>query len=119
VERTLRTTAQYRRFVGTAVAVKTAVALDGERRFRGVLLDADDDGITLGPEPGQPPAGRTGPATDGPAGRRLAYDDIQRAHTVLVWGPAPKPGSPGRGGRSGRAHARAATTSAPMKDTAS
>jgi ribosome maturation factor RimP len=119
VERTLRTPAQYRRFVGTVVAVKTAVAFDGERRFRGVLLDADDEGITLGPEPGPPPAGRPDPAAEEPAGRRLAYDDIQRTHTVLVWGPAPKPGSPGRGGRSGRAHARAAAAPAPMKDTAS
>ena len=120
VERVLRTPAQYRRFVGTLVAVKTAVAFDGERRFRGVLLDADDEGIALGPETGVVPAGRARPATaDGPVATRLAYHDIQRAHTVLVWGPAPKPGSPGRGGRAGRAGARAATISAPMKDTAS
>jgi ribosome maturation factor RimP len=95
VERTLRTPDQYRRFVGSLLSVKTAVAVDGERRFRGVLLAADDDGITL--ELDNSP-------------RRMEYRDIQKAHTVLVWGPTPKPGSPQRRGASG---------SAPMKETAS
>jgi ribosome maturation factor RimP len=95
VERTLRTPAQYRRFIGTLLSIKTSVAVDGERRFRGVLLAADDDGVTL---------------ELGAVSRRLAYDDIQKAHTVLVWGPTPKPGQPRR---------QAASGSAPMKETAS
>jgi ribosome maturation factor RimP len=97
VERTLRTPAQFRRFLGSVVSVKTAVPVDGERRFRGVLLAADDDRITLGTEDG-----------DG-AGRQLAYDDITKAHTVLVWGPTPKPGTSGRARR----------VPVPMKDAAS
>jgi ribosome maturation factor RimP len=100
VERALRTPDQFRQFVGTLVAVKTTEAVDGSRRFRGVLLDADEGAITLEPE-------------DGPADSRqtIAYDQIQKAHTVLVWGPAPKPGRPGAksAGRSG---------AAPMKDAA-
>jgi ribosome maturation factor RimP len=95
VERTLRTPAQYRRFIGTLLSIKTSVAVDGERRFQGVLLAADDDGITLELDS---------------APRRLAYRDIQKAHTVLVWGPTPKPGQTRR---------RAASGSAPMKETAS
>jgi ribosome maturation factor RimP len=95
VERTLRTPDQYRRFIGSLVSVKTSVAVDGERRFQGVLQAADDDGITLEQDI---------------ASRRLGYRDIQKAHTVLVWGPTPKPGSPQRRGASG---------SAPMKETAS
>jgi len=46
-----------------------------------VLLDADDLGVAL----------------DGLGPSRLAYQQIEKARTVLVWGPAPKPGS--RGGR--------------------
>ena len=87
VERTLRTPGQYRRFAGALVSVKTAAAIDGQRRFQGVLVAADDDGITLNPEDGHD------------TNIRIAYNEIERAHTVLVWGPTPKPGQPGRGGR--------------------
>jgi ribosome maturation factor RimP len=106
VERTLRTPSQYQRFAGTLVSVKTVTAVDGQRRFQGILVAADDDEITLDPEDGQQ------------ASLRIAYDNIERAHTVLVWGPAPKPGQPGRGGRSAPARTRV-TASAPMKDNAS
>jgi ribosome maturation factor RimP len=95
VERTLRTPAQYRRFIGSLLSIKTAVAVDGQRRFQGVLTAADDDSITI--EVGDSPL-------------RLTYHDIQKAHTVLVWGPTPKPGQHGR---------RAASGSVPMKETAS
>ena len=114
VERVLRTPAQYRRFVGSVLSVKTAVAIDGARRFRGVLLAVDDDGITLGPDPdadAREPSGVTGES-------RMAYSDIDKARTVLVWGPTPKPGSAGRGRRDAASRARAATSSAPMKDPA-
>jgi ribosome maturation factor RimP len=114
VERVLRTPTQYLRFLGTLLSVKTTVPVDGARRFRGVLLAADDDGITLGPD-----ADAGSPDGAGGAGeRRLAYSTIDRAHTVLVWGPAPKPGSPGRRGRGApsRARAASASASAPTKD---
>jgi ribosome maturation factor RimP len=97
VERTLRTPAQFRRFLGSVLSVKTAAPVDGERRFHGVLRAADDDRITLGPEDGEG------------AVRQLAYHDIQMAHTVLVWGPTPKPGTSGRARR----------VRVPMKDAAS
>ena len=73
LERPLRRPEHFRRFVGTTVAVKTHPDVEGERREQGVLETADDQGIVIG-------------------GRRLAYGEIERAHTVFEWGPAPKPG---------------------------
>jgi ribosome maturation factor RimP len=81
VERTLRTRDHFRRFVGALVSVKTTEPIDGSRRFQGVLVDADDQGLAL----------------DGAGPSRLAYRQIEKARTVLVWGPAPRPGSRGRG----------------------
>ena len=106
VERALRTPEQYRRFTGAVVAVKTTEAIQGARRFQGVLLAADEAGILLGPEGGAP--------ADEP--RRFAYDQIQQTRTVLVWGPAPKPG---RVRSSGRAKTAATRTAASIKDSAS
>jgi ribosome maturation factor RimP len=79
VERTLRTPAQYRRYVGSELQVKTRVAVEGGRRHHGRLLSAGDDAIEL--------------ELRDTAGRRLAlrYDEIERARTVLVWGPAAHP----------------------------
>ena len=73
VERPLRTPAHFRRFVGETVAVKTAPAVEGDRRVEGVLEAADDEGVVV-------------------AGRRLAYQEIERARTVFTWGPQAKPG---------------------------
>jgi ribosome maturation factor RimP len=66
IERTLRTPAHFRRFLGTEVAVKTRPGTEGERRLDGVLEAVDDDGVVV-------------------AGRALAYGDIERARTVFVW----------------------------------
>lgn len=82
LERPLRTPEQFRRFVGTTVSVKTRPHVAGERRQRGLLEAADEEGIVVVPSQG-PGAG---------VGRSLAYDDIDRARTVFEWGPAPKPG---------------------------
>ncbi len=75
LERQLSTPAHFRRFVGTLINVKLAANAtgDGDRRFRAVLEDADDEGFSAG-------------------GRRLSYDDVELAMTVFEWGPAPKPG---------------------------
>jgi ribosome maturation factor RimP len=83
IERTLRTPDQYQRYIGAEVTVKTSVSVDGARRHRGRLLDARADGVTLEPDDG--------------AGTRLElrYDQIDRARTVLVFGPTG--GRPGRG----------------------
>jgi ribosome maturation factor RimP len=95
VERTLRAPEQYRRFVGTVVALKTTGPVDGTRRFQGVLVESDDAGIVLDDGDGS-----------GAGPRRFAYDQIQQARTVLVWGPSPKPGHKPR-------------RRAPIKDSAS
>ena len=76
LERRLRTPAHFRRFVGSVVSVKTMPTADGDRRVKGTLVGADDDGITVD-------------------ARRIAYGDIERAQTVFEWGPPPKPGKPG------------------------
>ncbi len=73
VERPLRTPAHFRRFVGSAVAVKTRPVAEGDRRTDGVLESADESGIVV-------------------SGRALAYDDIEHARTRFEWGPAPRPG---------------------------
>jgi ribosome maturation factor RimP len=80
VERTLRTPDQYQRFVGTAVTVKTSEPMAGSRRHKGTLVAAGDEGIAV-----QPEDARGGPPLE------LRYDQIDRARTVLVWGPPPRP----------------------------
>jgi ribosome maturation factor RimP len=79
VERTLRTPAHFVKAIGETVTVKTRPQVPGDRRLRGELLAADEDGLEL--------------AVEGSAeGRmRLAYSDIDRARTVFVWGPDPRP----------------------------
>jgi ribosome maturation factor RimP len=71
LERPLRTSEHFRRYVGTTISVKTHPATEGERRIEATLDAADDEGITI-------------------AGRRLAYADIERARTVFEWGGQPK-----------------------------
>jgi ribosome maturation factor RimP len=84
LERTLRTADHF----ATAcerhetVRIKTKPGVEGERRIEGVVAVADGDGI----EVRQP---------DGTA-RTLRYGDIERARTVFQWGPAPRPGKPGK-----------------------
>lgn len=73
LERPLRTPAHFAGAVGTVVSVKTHAEVDGQRRIKGELTAADDDGITVGDH-------------------TLRYDDIEKARTVFEWGPAPKPG---------------------------
>ena len=73
LERPLRTPRHFRAAVGDTVKVKTHGRVDGERRVEGTLEDADDEGFTV-------------------AGRRLTYDQVERARTVFEWGGQPKPG---------------------------
>lgn len=76
LERPLRTPAHFERAVGQAVAVKTFVDVDGQRRFRGTLVGANESGFVLD--------------VDGET-RSLAYDEVSKARTVFEWGPTPKP----------------------------
>ena len=80
LERPLRTPAHFSRAVGSDVTVKTVPGTEGDRRVRGTLVDAGDDGFTVRAEGGE---------------RRLRYDEVERARTVFEWGPAPKPGGGG------------------------
>jgi ribosome maturation factor RimP len=73
LERPLRTPAHFAGAVGTTVSVKTNARVEGERRLKGTLIAADDEGITIGDH-------------------TLRYDEIEKARTVFEWGPAPKPG---------------------------
>lgn len=88
VERPLRRPEHFRRAVGEQVSIRTVAGGEGERRFSGELVSADDEGVVL--------------AGDGlgEGGRRFAYDEIERARTVFEWGAQPRPGS-GSAGRRG------------------
>jgi len=82
LERPLRTPEQFRRFIGATVSVKTCPDVAGERRERGRLESADDEGIVI-------------VASEGPGAgvaRSLSYDEIDRARTVFEWEAQPKPG---------------------------
>lgn len=82
LERPLRRPAHFDAALGTSVKVKTRPGTDGDRRVDGMLVAADEEGITVDA------AGEH---------RRLGYDEIERAHTVFDWQPAgPRP-TPSRG----------------------
>lgn len=104
-ERTLRTPAQYHRYVGAEITVKTTGPVDGSRRHRGRLLKVGEETISVEPEDA------AGTALE------LRYDQIERSRTVLVWGPAaPKPGGQkSKGHKAATRHAArpAAASSAP------
>jgi ribosome maturation factor RimP len=80
LERPLRRPDHFTRIIGWNISVKTKPFVDGDRRVAGVLVAADEDGCTV--------------RLDDLSTRRLAYDDIEKARTVFVDAPKPKPGSP-------------------------
>ncbi len=80
LERTLRTPAHFVRSIGATVAVRLRdIGEGGERRVHGTLEGATDDVITVRTEHGDE--------------RTIPYNHIDRAKTVFVWGPTPKPGT--------------------------
>jgi ribosome maturation factor RimP len=92
LERTLRVPAHFRKAVGQVVTIRLRDidSAEGEpRRLQGVLIGANDSAATV----------RLDDGTE----RKVAYDRIDRARTVFVWGPAPKPGKAGRPGGKQRA----------------
>jgi ribosome maturation factor RimP len=93
LERTLRTPAHFAWAVGRQVSVKTVAGTEGDRRVRGTIRAADDDGVVI-----------AGEAPDDE--RRLAYGDIEKARTVFEWGGEPKRGGHDAKGRG--AHGRGA-----------
>ena len=92
VERNLRTPAHFRREVGKTINVRLADVSAEQRRLEGVLVAADERTATIR-------VGEGDDATD----HVLELSSIDRARTVFVWGPQPKPG------KSGKAGARKAT----------
>ena len=74
LERPLRTATHFTRAIGTTVKVKTKPGTEGDRRLDGVITGADDASVTVQDESG--------------VARTVRYDDIERARTVFVWGPA-------------------------------
>jgi ribosome maturation factor RimP len=89
VERTLRGLEHFRRYVGTEISVKTTEPLDGSRRHRGRLVAADEEAIEL----------QLSERPDDPV-LRIRHDQIERARTVLVWGPTPAPAARRRNART-------------------
>lgn len=84
LERTLRTPAHYQREIGKTIAVRLRDTVNVGRRVQGVLIAADDKSATIRLDT---------PDADGLDERVVAFDQIDRARTVFVWGPAPKPGA--------------------------
>lgn len=74
LERTLRTPGHFLGAIGARIKLKTRPEVEGERRIEGTLTAADEDAVTV-------------------EGRRLRYDEIERARTVFEWGPSQKPGA--------------------------
>ncbi|MCU1491356.1 MAG: hypothetical protein JWM85_2761 [Acidimicrobiaceae bacterium] len=70
VERRLRRPAHFAAAVGESVALRTRPGTPGERRIEGRLSAADDAGVVV---------------SVGTDDRRVAYDEIERAHTVFDW----------------------------------
>jgi ribosome maturation factor RimP len=87
VERSLRTPAHFQRELGKTLNIRLADVGNEQRRVEGVLVSADDSSATLE---------IADPDTGAPVERAIAYDQIDRAKTVFVWGPKPKPGGPKR-----------------------
>lgn len=84
LERHLRTPAHFLREVGKTVSLRLRDASGEARRVQGVLTAADDDTATIRLDAADP---------DGATERTVPYHQIDRARTVFVWGPSPKPGS--------------------------
>jgi ribosome maturation factor RimP len=77
LERTLRTPDHFKRSIGKDVAIRLLATAEGDRRVHGTLVEADNESVIV-----QHLAER----------RTVRYGLIERAKTVFVWGPTPKPG---------------------------
>lgn len=93
VERSLRTPEHYRREIGKTLSIRLVDVPNEERRLEGVLVAADDEQATLQVDD---------PSTGEPTERAVPYAQIDRARTVFVWGPQPKPGGKGSAKSTGK-----------------
>jgi ribosome maturation factor RimP len=94
LERRLRTTEHFERAVGSPVAVKTRVDIEGERRFNGTITSVDAGKVTLTMEDGTTCS--------------FAVADVDKARTVFNWGPTPKQGGKQGSKQGGSAQQRQA-----------
>jgi|KBSSwiStaDraftv2_1062776.scaffolds.fasta_scaffold793268_1 ribosome maturation factor RimP len=95
LERPLRSPDHYRRAVGQTVAVRLQPGAEEPRRLGGVLVEADDEGVTVAVDEPEPHR------------RTVRYADIERARTTFSWGatkPAkgPHPSGPASAKRPAR-----------------
>ena len=86
VERTLRTPSHFQREIGKTLSIRLANVEAEQRRLEGVLVAADDTTATIRVE---------GDGDGEPFDRVIELASIDRARTVFVWGPKPKPGGKG------------------------
>jgi ribosome maturation factor RimP len=81
IERSLRRPDHFTRVIGATVSVRLRDVTNESRRIQGILVAADDTGITVRSE-------------EAPfAERTVTYDQIDRARTVFVWAAANKESS--------------------------
>lgn len=131
LERTLRVPAHFQREVGKTVAIRLRDTAGSERRVQGTLIAATDTECTVRIEPEvtlSKSAAKRLAAPVQPDERTIAYTQIDRAKTVFVWGPAPKPGkqptsksaakSPASDSRSKASHAKTAGPSDEVDESA-
>ena len=78
LERHLRTPAHFQREVGKVASVRFRDPSEDPRRIEGQIVSADDSATTL--------------LLDDGSERVVRLDAIDKARTVFVWGPKPKPG---------------------------
>lgn len=83
LERTLRTPAHFQREIGKTIAVRLRDTVGDARRLQGVLVAADERTATVLLD---------APGPDGATERVFRIDQVDRARTVFLWGPTPKPG---------------------------
>jgi ribosome maturation factor RimP len=95
LERTLRTPAHFQREAGKVVSVRLTQPIADQRRFQGVLLSASETHASLRRD-------------DTNETVEIPLHLIDKARTVFVWGPQPKPNSP---------EARAARRGAPRSNS--
>jgi ribosome maturation factor RimP len=71
LERRLRRAAHYARSLGQRIAVRTVATAPGDRRAEGSLVSADEEDFSI--------------VLDDGSTRRIAYVDVDRAHTIFDW----------------------------------
>lgn len=90
LERSLRLPEHFQREIGKSVTLRLRELVEGRRRLQGELVHADDHGIRVRVDD---------------VDLAITYPQIDRARTVFVWGPAPKPGkAPSKGRSTTEAH---------------